>query len=972
MIVGLIAGLFVVVQATTDRPAGADGPASCTSGSPPYPYRGYCGTFNGNNTFYGSYGLGFPTPTGWGICAFRPGSGGAYPAPGYSYQLSGGPSGADLSRMSSYGYAISRGTAEGFWDGSPGAFTADQAAVGAKLLYDDLAWHISSPAMDPGVQAAYTQLLAWAASAAGATGPPGVAISLQGGGSTFTSTATIRTTVAFPGSGTGVAGVGVIVGLSNATFVGSGGATSQLGTTNSNGVVRQDIIATGSGPVRVTVTSIARVGELGVLFYRPTAIITSAQTIFAPKEPILQSQSATFTLEAPAPTTGTVSISKSGDDTAYYPIDGAQFQILDGATVLDTLVTDASGNAGPSGPLPIGTYTVHESVPPPGYLAGSDQSVTIADGVDTLVSFTGDAGNHIDPATIALRKVSSTTGEPLAGATLEVAYDADNDGTYETTVGSCTTGPLGSCTPPGNTGSSLLPGRYRISETSPPSGFAPDQGGPIEIELSPGQDAEVAFSDPPLVSQTFIKEADGNIDPHLLLLAGATFSVTLPDSTMVTSCTTDDAGTCTTDEVLIAEHRYCWSETATPPGLEAAEPSCFTAAASMPAIAIRVTDPGRYVEIIARKVDADAPSVTVPGAIFDLYRMDDGSGPTTPPRPTDASDFASGTWVARSTGAADGVARFALQLPDYAYCIIEQAAPWGYVSDPTPHCTAVLVGVTSSPPTSATITIADPKATTTLSVRKFNTSEPDVGVPNTTYDLYVTNPAPPAGAARSRNAPDVEGLTWWASGSTDLFGHLTFTIPVGYRWCLKERSAPSDFILDPGLHCTAVLTAESPDPVRSVAVSEVVDSVTVTAFKFNAARPGLGVPGATYALFVKGAMPAGFISPATPMGFVVPPGLALFAIGVSDARGRLDFSVPAGHAWCLLEVSAPSGYLEDPGLHCTAVLTHDTGPADLTVALPEVLAATGSSSPAPIGGALLAAGLSALLLRAALRRRLGR
>ncbi|MSX68866.1 MAG: hypothetical protein F2757_08180, partial [Actinobacteria bacterium] len=46
-----------------------DGPALCSSGSPPDGYQGYCATYNGDNTWYGSYGLGFPTDPGWGLCA---------------------------------------------------------------------------------------------------------------------------------------------------------------------------------------------------------------------------------------------------------------------------------------------------------------------------------------------------------------------------------------------------------------------------------------------------------------------------------------------------------------------------------------------------------------------------------------------------------------------------------------------------------------------------------------------------------------------------------------------------------------------------------------------------------------------------------------------------------------------------------------------------------------------------------------
>ena len=159
-----------------------DGPVACAAGPPPYPLAGFCATYHGANTFFGTYGPGFPTATGWGLCAFVAGGGGSYPAPGYDYVLSGPPAGADTSQLGALGYAFSRGLVEGTFNGAPGRFTADQAAVAAKLLYDDTVWHPGPSSLDPGVQAAYTTFLGWALSAVGASGPPTLRIGLVGGG----------------------------------------------------------------------------------------------------------------------------------------------------------------------------------------------------------------------------------------------------------------------------------------------------------------------------------------------------------------------------------------------------------------------------------------------------------------------------------------------------------------------------------------------------------------------------------------------------------------------------------------------------------------------------------------------------------------------------------------------------------------------------------------------------------------------
>jgi hypothetical protein len=268
------------------------------------------------------------------------------------------------------------------------------------------------------------------------------------------------------------------------------------------------------------------------------------------------------------------------------------------------------------------------------------------------------------------------------------------------------------------------------------------------------------------------------------------------------------------------------------------------------------------------------------------------------------------------------------------------------------------------PGESLTLRFADDRILTTLYVAKTNAAEPSQGVPGALYDLFVQGTPPLSTPASEPLAASSHAqLTWYAQGITDRSGHLGFTIPVGFSWCLQERTAPPEFVVDPALRCTSIINQGSPDPVRSVAVSETVATVSLSAFKFNSLRPNTVIPGATYALFVNGAFPSGFQPPETPPWLLLPPGASLWALSTIDSNGRLEFILPSGHSWCLKEIRVPQGYLLDDGLHCTGILTSSTQHTT-SVALPE-LATTGIAVSDLLTGAmtLLALG-TAVITRA--------
>jgi hypothetical protein len=1158
----------------------ADGPVACgPSTQPPFPYEGFCADYNGDTTWYGTYGPGFPTAQGFGLCGDPPASGGDFPAPSYDYVAGGAPVGAG-GDTNALGFAFSQGWAAGWWNGHTGQFTAAQAAAAAKLLYDTVVWGTPTPSMDPGVLAAYDDFDNWYLQARGMTDqPPQISAGLTSDSGSFTGSATDLVHLQFPGTDSPMIGQGVLLSITNGTFNSPTGPTTAGLSTDDNGNVLIPIFATNAAPVSIVIESISQVGLPGLDFFHPTTGELDAQFLagFSPPT-LLAATERLVSLGKPPPASGTVSVQKAGDDTAYYGLAGAVFDVEQGGTTVAALTTDAAGVTPDSGPLAVGTYTVHEQVPPPGYQVAPDQTVTVSANTNTVVPFTGTEEDHVTPATVTLHKVDAQSGQALAGAVFDVAYDPTNSGTYSDDLGTCTTGAAGTCGPAGNDGpSALLPGDYRVTEVSAPPGYylnpntatqtivltpgesgsvtfadfelgsltlrksgndtayesvegavfsvsgpAPSVGvigtltvgadgqsntigqlmpgtytitettpppgysavapvnvavpasatttvvdvmdtvipatvslvkvdaqteaplagavfdvaydpadsgsysddlgtcttatsgtcapvgndGPAEllpgnyqvtevtpppgyalsasarvqdITLTPGETGSVKFSDALLVAASFLKVASGNVNPLIVSLAGAQVVVHAGSATggVVASCTTNAAGMCTTASSLLSGSTYCWSEVAPPAGLSGGAGGCFSAQNGQAAHPIVVDDAGLFVALGVKKVDAADPSVGLAGAVFDLYRQDGGHGPgTVPAVPPGAASIAGATFMARVTTGPGGTATFPLQYPGYAYCMVEEQAPANFVADGAPQCTAVLNGSTMMPPVVTSLTFSDSPQMVTLQAHKFNAAVPDVSIPGATYDLYTEGSAPPSltPPVPPSDAASVPGDTWYARGTSNASGNLTFSVPAGYAWCLLEEAAPPDYTPDHALHCSSTLTTSSSVGADTIALPETVATVFVSAHKYDALEPSIVIAGATYALLVQGSMPAGVPAAATPAGLALPAGDTYWGQGTTNAAGLLSFAVPAGYAWCLRELVAPAGYQPDPDLHCTGVVTNQTSAAVASLALPEVptpsgaLAFTGGPSRwLPTGGVLLIIGGFGLLL---IKRRL--
>lgn len=745
-----------------------DGPAPCTAGNPPAPFGGMCATYNGNNTWWGSYGPGFPSAPGWGLCADAPNSAHVYPYPGYQYKASAAPAGTNTGAMNPLGFAFSQFSALGYWNGVKGSYTKDEAFVAANIFYEAQAFNIALPEMPLGVDRAYQALANFFNAAVGASANPGISLAQQGGGSSFTDSTTLIATVTFPGTNRGITGLSITLSLTNA-IADATGTSSVTASTAKNGTIAVPITAVGPGPLHITATATTSVGKRGMAYFSPTAEILSAQAIAAPLAASTITSSAQFTSEGPV-----------------------------------------------------------------------------------------------------------------------------------------------------------------------------------------------------LYSQTFQKSASGNIDPSQISLAGAVIDIRNASGFLAATCITVSSGRCTTPTSLIDGTTYTWLEISAPPGLAAGATGTFTASSSSSVLTINLVDPGTMVHIEARKVDAGSPQVTVPGATFDLYRMDDGSGPNHPLPPSDASPLTGGTWVARASSTTDP-ASFGWQFPNYSYCIRELLAPSGYLRSDGIVCSGLIEGTTDTPPTTEILTLADREQTTELYVQKDNVAQPGQGVPGATYDLYVKDPIPISTPPDAPIDAVVEpGMSWYARGTTSQTGHLVFTIPTGHSWCVRELHTPSDFILDPALHCTEELHRGQSDPVHTVAVKEVPRDIVLSAYKFNASKPGIGVPNAVYALFVQGALPDGYEPVPVPAGITVPAAMTFFASATTSARGILRFTLPAGHSWCLQELSVPSNYQLDRGLHCSGVLWTSTT-RQTSIALPEVPSLPDTGNPleaeSALATALLAGGLTLMARR---------
>lgn len=115
--------------------------------------------------------------------------------------------------------------------------------------------------------------------------------------------------------------------------------------------------------------------------------------------------------------------------------------------------------------LPPGTYTLHEEAAPEGYLVASDVEFEVAEGVPVTQVEMVDDLTRVDA-----EKVDAATGEPLAGATMQVV-DAEG-AVVEEWVSDGEPHRI----------EALAPGEYLLRETEAPEGYALAEDVPFTVE----------------------------------------------------------------------------------------------------------------------------------------------------------------------------------------------------------------------------------------------------------------------------------------------------------------------------------------------------------------------------------------------------------------------------------------------------------------------------------------------------------
>jgi hypothetical protein len=225
------------------------------------------------------------------------------------------------------------------------------------------------------------------------------------------------------------------------------------------------------------------------------------------------------------------------------------------------------------------------------------------------------------------------------------------------------------------------------------------------------------------------------------------------------------------------------------------------------------------VTLTIRKFNAAQTSQAVPNTIYDLYVHGPVTFPLPASIPLDAPTYPGLSFFQRGVTDATGRLTFTVRA-GYRWCVHEVWVPKDYVIDPALHCT-----LTSQLQLVPRLALADHRSKIRLELYKFASGSTDQGVPRAYYALYVRGRFPqgftPAPVPSNLVVPT--GMTLWAIAKTNRVGQLGFSVPSGHTWCVQELSAPSDYLLDPVVHCTSEnLTQSSPTSVTHIAVAEVL------------------------------------------------------------------------------------------------------------------------------------------------------
>lgn len=184
------------------------------------------------------------------------------------------------------------------------------------------------------------------------------------------------------------------------------------------------------------------------------------------------------------PTNATASIAKTTDNPAYQDAAGAQFSLILGGEVQGVLTVKADGSTTPIEVQP-GVYTVSETFTPAWLEPVADFQVTLEPGGTYQFSVENDARRE----TVVIRKSDGDTGSPLSDATFSLAFDSDDDGVFETELGTFSTvdGAVEVA--------ELYEGWYRVTELAPPPKYTLPEVQQVDVYVAFGKDNQASFED---------------------------------------------------------------------------------------------------------------------------------------------------------------------------------------------------------------------------------------------------------------------------------------------------------------------------------------------------------------------------------------------------------------------------------------------------------------------------------------------
>ena len=444
--------------------------------------------------------------------------------------------------------------------------------------------------------------------------------------------------------------------LASAVFeiLNSGGTVVDTITTGNDGKATSKVLPLGSYTVREKTAPEGFVRNTGSFPVMLSAGSSTAEVIVGPEVVIPN-----------APQTGRVTIHKTNANPSMgnYSLAGAVFEIYSGSTLVDTVMTDAAGNA-QSKTLKLGYYTISEKTAPTGYVRNATEYVVHLAYAGQDVQLATASADVPEQPQVGIIHVSKSNGNPsmgdysLAGAVFEVL---NSGGTVVDTI---TTDAQGKAQ------SKQLPlGEYRITEKTAPAGFLRNTDTFTVTLTYSNQDVAVVYSDvtvpeQPQPGRINIKKTNANAAIGDYSLTGAVFDI-FSGSALVDTVTTNSAGEAQSKDLPLGN--YTVKERMAPYGFVKNADS-FTAnleyAGQDVEIAMAsVTIPEQPQHGVIRLTKTNAnPSMgdySLAGAVFEVRNV-------------------AGTLVDTITTNAAGKAQ-TKELPLGAYTVTEKMAPYGFV-----------------------------------------------------------------------------------------------------------------------------------------------------------------------------------------------------------------------------------------------------------------------------------------------------